>query len=142
MAPAAMRSAGCVPAEVEGISLTWFQSATASWDRALFRGADEEDAAGSVFGPGSQSFQRAFGEPYVAAAPVGFRTVAGRQARAFQRAQVVGQQVRRHPEFGLQLRRGKVSQGQQVHDAQPRGIGEGRVLGDPRPEDFNWVSIH
>jgi phosphinothricin acetyltransferase len=32
-----MRSAGCVPADVEGISLAFRQSAAASWDRALFR---------------------------------------------------------------------------------------------------------
>ena len=46
------------------------------------------------------------------------------------------------PEFGLQLRGGKVTQGQQVHDAQPRRIGKGRVLGDPRPEIVNWFNIH
>ena len=39
------------------------------------------------------------------------------------------------PEFGLQLGRGEVPQGQQVHDPQPRRIREGRMLGDPRPKD-------
>ena len=104
--------------------------------------ADEQDAAGPVFGPGHQAFQGAGGKPDVAAAPVGFGAVAGCQPGLFQRAQVVGEQVRRHPQLCLQLRRGEVPEGQQVDDAQPRGIGEGRVLGYPRPETVCCLNIH
>ena len=56
-------------------------------------GADEEDAAGSVFGAGSQPFQRSCGKTDVAAALIRFRTAAHHQARAFQCAQMVGQEV-------------------------------------------------
>ena len=134
MAPWAMRSAGCVPADGEGISLTCRQSAAASWDRGTVARADEQDAAGPVLRPGHQALQGAGGKPDIAAAPVGFGAVAGRQPGLFQCAQMVGQQVRRHPQLCLQLRRGEVPQGQQINDAQPRRIGEGRVLGYPRPK--------
>ena len=142
MAPWAMRSAGCVPADVEGISLTCCQSAAASWDRGAVPCADKQDAAGAVFDPRHQALQGAGGKPDVAAAPVRFGAAPGRQPGLFQRAQVVGEQIRRHPQLCLQLRRGEVPQGQQVNDAQPRRIGEGRMLGYPRPKVVNCINIH
>ena len=104
--------------------------------------ADEQDAARPVLGTGHQALQGAGGKPDIAAAPVGFGAVAGCQSGLFQRAQVVGEQIRRHPQLRLQLRRGEVPQGQQVNDAQPRGIGEGRMPGYPRPKRFICLNIH
>ena len=59
-------------------------------------GADEQDAAGSMFAAGSQPVQRACSEPDIAAALVRLGAVAGRQAGGLQRAEMVGQQVGRH----------------------------------------------
>jgi hypothetical protein len=55
---------------------------------------------------------------------------------------MVGQQVRRYPELGLQFRRGEVTQGQPVHYTQPRRICERGMLCDPRPKGVDWLNIH
>ena len=104
--------------------------------------ADEQYAAGPVLGPGDQALQGAWSKPDVAAAPVSFRTVAGCQTGLVQRSQMMGQQIRRHPQLGLQLRRGEVPQRQQINDAQPRRISQGRMLGYPRPETIGCLNIH
>ena len=95
-----------------------------------------------MFGPRRQALQSAGSKPDIAAAPVGFGAVPGCQPGIFQRAQMVGQQIRRHPQLGLQLRRGEVPEGQQINDAQPRRIAEGCVLGYPHPKAFCCLNIH
>ena len=72
---------------------TWLPEGGGQLGPGAVARADEEDAAGSVFAAGSQSFQGARGEPDVAAALVRFRAVAAARPALFQRAQVMGQQV-------------------------------------------------
>jgi hypothetical protein len=55
---------------------------------------------------------------------------------------MMGQQVRRHAELGLQLGRRKVPEGQEVHNAQTRRIGEGGMLGYPLAKPVNYVNSH
>jgi len=104
--------------------------------------ADEQHAAGLMFDPWHQAIQRAGSEPDVAAPPVRFGAAADCQPGILECAQMVGQQVGRHPQLGLQLRRGEVPQGQQIHDAQPCGISKGRVPGDAHPESVSCLNFH
>ena len=78
----------------------------------------------------------------VAAASVSFGAVPGHQPDLFQHAQVMGQQVRRHPEPGGQLARRRLTPGQGVDDREPSGIAErGMQRRPPRRPNSGFASV-
>ena len=105
-------------------------------------GADEEYAAGAVFSPWQQALQGAGGKPHVAAAPVRFGTVAAYQPGLLQGAEMVGQQIRGHSQLCLQLRRGEVASGQQLHDAEARRVREGGMFGYALVKPVCCLNVH
>jgi hypothetical protein len=56
------------------------------------------------------------------------------EPRVFERPQVVREQVGGHAQLCLKLRGGKVPEGQEVHNAQARRIGERGMPGNPQLE--------
>ena len=76
----------------------------------------------------------------VAAAAVAFGPVPGQQPGLFEHAQVMGQQVRRHPEPGGQLSRRRLTPGQGVDDREPSGIAERGMQRRP-PHHIELASV-
>jgi hypothetical protein len=104
--------------------------------------AHEQHAARSVFSPGHQAFKTARREGDVAASLIRLGTVPRHQAGFFERTQMMGEQVRRHVQLGLQFLWREVTQSQQVDDAQACGVSESGMLGNPLPEYINSLNVH
>ena len=114
-----------MPAEVAGTGLWSFHIAAASCERAeLWVHTNTTRSATRAGEVGTQQVEDVAVERDVAAAAVSFRPVPGQQPGVFEHAQVMGQQVRRHPEPGGQLARRCLTPGQGVDDREPSGIAE------------------
>ena len=105
-------------------------------------GADEHDPDRVVHLGRSQRGERAGRECQVGAAPVRLRAVPGQHTGLLQRADVVGEQVRRHVEELLQLGRGRLTQEERVDDGQPSRFAQGGVHGSAPHQPTVPLSLH
>ena len=126
------RSAGCVPAESAEAPVSWRHKAAAIWERAEF--CVHTNSAGSAGSApeGQQVCQRAAPQMDVAPSAVPRGPGAGDQPVSLQHVEVVGEQVRRQLDEGLQLARHPVGDEQLVDDREPHGIAQRRVRARPR----------